>query len=145
MAESVMKDIQDYIYLKDLVNDFGGEKDFRIFVPMEIKQPTLIPGVYITSGNRVMIECKLDTTEKESLYRLDGGYKVRLIPVDDNLRPFIASWLVYQDDLMQMIQHDDFAFVKLPGERVEFIEWDEYITPLAYIHHEGQIIIEEDN
>lgn len=139
-----MKDIQDYIYLKDIVNDFGGEKDFRIFVPMEIKEPTLIPGIYMTSGKRVMIECKLDTTE-ESLYRLDEGYKVRLIPVNDNLRPFIASWLIYQNDLMQMIQHDDYAFIKLPGEKIKFIEWNEYITPLAYIHHEGQIIVKEDN
>lgn len=145
MTEFVMRDLEDYLYLKDLVNDFGGEKDFRIFVPMEIKQPTLIPGIYMTSGrDRIMIECKLDTTE-ESLYRLDEGYKVRLIPADDNLRPFIASWLVYQSDLLHMIKCDDWAFVKLPGEKVKFIEWNEYITPLAYIHHEGQIIVKEDN
>ena len=140
-----MKDIQDYIYFKDLVNDFGGEEDFRIFVPMETKEPTLIPGLYMTSSNndRVMIECKLDMTE-QSLYRLDEGYKVRLIPADDNLRPFIASWLVYQSALMHMIQHDDFAFVKFPGDKVKFIEWDEYITPLAYIRHKGQVIVKED-
>jgi len=140
-----MKDIAEYIYFKDLVNDFGGEENFRIFVPMETKEPTLIPGLYITSSSndRVMIECKLDTTE-QSLYRLDEGYKVRLIPADDTLRPFIASWLVYQSDLMQMIQHDDFAFVKFPGDKVKFIEWDEYITPLAYIRHKGQVIVKED-
>ena len=134
-----MKDLNTYCYLKDLVNDCGGIEKFRFFGHLD-KYDMVTPfGFALTSYSDDWVECKIeDDTSCGDLYTLDHGYKVKVVPVNDNR---YASRLFYQSDLISMIQEGCFILKTGEGDHIEDREGMECIGCNTYlVHHWSEVV-----
>lgn len=134
-----MKDLSTYYYLKDLVNDCGGIEKFRFFGHLN-KYDMVTPfGFALTSYSDDWVECKIeDDTSRGDLYTLDHGYKIKVVPVNDNR---YASRLFYQSDLISMIKEGCFILKTGEGDHIEDREGMEYIGCNTYlVHHWSEVV-----
>ena len=134
-----MKDLNTYCYLKDLVNDCGGIEKFRFFGHLD-KYDMVTPfGFSLTSYSDDWVECKIeDDTSCGDLYTLDHGYKVKVVPVNDNR---YASRLFYQYDLLSMIKEGCFILKTGEGDHIEDREGMECIGCNTYlVHHWSEVV-----
>lgn len=134
-----MKDLNTYCYLKDLVNDCGGIEKFRFFGHLD-KYDMVTPfGFALTSYSDDWVECKIeDDTSLGDLYTLDHGYKVKVVPVNDNR---YAGRLFYQSDLISMIQEGVFILKTGEEDHIEDREGMECIGYNTYlVHHWSEVV-----
>lgn len=134
-----MKDLNTYCYLKDLVNDCGGIEKFRFFGHLD-KYDMVTPfGFAFTSYSDDWVECKIeDDTSCGDLYTLDHGYKVKVVPVNDNR---YAGRLFYQSDLISMIKEGCFILKTGEWDHIEEREGMECIGCNAYlVHHWSEVV-----
>ena len=97
-----MRNLEDYVYLKDLVADCGGIEKFRFFG-------------HLNSDD--WVECKIeDDTSAGDLYTLEHGYKVHIVPAYDNR---YAGYRFYQSDLLSMIKSGCFILKTAEGQHIE--------------------------
>ena len=134
-----MKDLSTYCYLKDLVNDCGGIEKFRFFGHLD-KYDMVTPfGFALTSYSDDWVECKIeDDTSCGDLYTLDHGYKIKVVPVNDNR---YAGRHFYQSDLISMIKEGCFILKTGEGDHIEDREGMERIGYNAYlVHHWSEVV-----
>lgn len=134
-----MKDLNTYCYLKDLVNDCGGVEKFRFFGHLD-KYDMVTPfGFALTSYSDDWVECKIeDDTSCGDLYTLDHGYKVKVVPANDNR---YAGRLFYQSDLISMIQEGCFILKTGEEDHIEDREGMECIGYNTYlVHHWSEVV-----
>ena len=134
-----MKDLSTYCYLKDLVNDCGGIEKFRFFGHLD-KYDMVTPfGFALASYSDDWVECKIeDDTSCGDLYTLDHGYKIKVVPVNDNR---YAGRHFYQSDLISMIKKGCFILKTGEGDHIEDREGMERIGYNAYlVHHWSEVV-----
>lgn len=136
-----MKDLNKYIYLKDLVEDCGGIENFRFFGHLN-KYDMITPfGFALTSHSDDWVECKIeDDTSYGDLYTLAHGYKVNIVPVNDKR---YASHLFYQSDLLSMLKSGCFILKTGEGDHVEEKQGNEHLFGAVYIHHTWNEVCKE--
>lgn len=134
-----MKNLKDYIYLKDLVADCGGIENFRFFGHLN-KYETITPfGFAITSCSDDWVECKIqDDFSYGNLYTLEYGYKVNIVPVNS---PCYANEKVYQSDLLSMLKSGRFILKTNDSSHIEEKEGLWHLCREAYIHHTWSEIV----
>ena len=135
-----MKNLEDYVYLKDLVADCGGIEKFRFFGHLN-KYITMTPFSFILSENSDdWVECKIEgDTSAGDLYTLEHGYKVRIVPVYDDR---YAGRRFYQDTLLSMIKSRYFILKTSEDQHIEEREGFEHLCGDAYLRHCWQEIVE---
>ena len=128
-----MKNLKDYIYLKDLVADCGGIEKFRFFGHLD-KYTLATPfGFALSENSDDWVECKIeDDTSAGDLYTLARGYKVRIAPANDHR---YASRLFYQSDLLSMLKEGCFLLKTSDNQHIEEKEGFEHLYGNAYVHH----------
>lgn len=94
-----------YHTLQELVFGNGGITNVTFMVPM---RPIRVCGpiAFTTSSDEhVPVEMQIEDSPDDDLYSIDGTYKVRLNPVDPNLKSVFGHEKFYQSDLMSMIKY----------------------------------------
>lgn len=136
-----MKELKEYTYLKDLVNDCGGIENFRFFGHLN-KYDFITPfGFALTSYSDDWVECKIEEdTSTDSLYTLEGGYKVRIVPAYDDR---YAGYEFYQSDLLSMIKGGNFILKTDENQHIVEKEGYEHLCGNAYLHHYWSEIVGE--
>ena len=136
-----MKNLKDYIYLKDLVADCGGIEKFRFFGHLD-KYALVTPfGFALSENSDDWVECKIeDDTSAGDLYTLEHGYKVHIVPAYDNR---YAGYRFYQSDLLSMIQSGYFILKTAEGQHIEEREGFEHLYGGAYLHHHWEEVVEQ--
>ena len=135
-----MKNLNEYIYLKDLVADCGGIEKFRFFGHLD-KYDLITPfGFGLSSYSDDWVECKIeDDTSCGDLYTLAHGYKVRIAPANDHR---YASRLFYQSDLLNMLKSGRFILKTAESQHIEEREGFEHLYGGAYLHHHWSEVVE---
>ena len=135
-----MRDLEDYIYLKDLVADCGGIEKFRFFGHLN-KHTIMTPfGFGLSEYSDDWVECKIeDDTSAGDLYTLEHGYKVRIVPVYDNR---YTERKFYQSDLLSMIKSRCFILKTSEDQHIEEKDGLEYLCGDVYLHHYWSEIVE---
>lgn len=112
-----MKNLEEYIDLKDLVYDCGGIKKFRFFGHLN-KYTMMTPfGFALSENSDDWVECKIeDDTSAGDLYTLEHGYKVHVEPAHDAR---YAGRTFYQSDLLCMLQSGCFILKTREGQHIE--------------------------
>ena len=96
-----MRNLEDYIYLKDLVADCGGIEKFRFFGHLN-KCIMMKPFSFILSENsNDWVECKIEGDTSTGDFHTLEYDKVYIIPVYDNR---YAGCRFYQETLLSMIK-----------------------------------------
>lgn len=136
----VMRNLEEYIYLKDLVADCGGIEKFRFFGHLN-KYTIMTPfGFALSEDSDDWVECKIeDDTSAGDLYTLEHGYKVNIIPVSDNR---YAGHRFYQSDLLSMLKSGYFILKTAKGQHIEEIEGYEHLCGDVYLHHHWSEVVE---
>ena len=138
-----MKNLNEYIYLKDLVADCGGIEKFRFFGHLYKFSGSMLPfgGYAITSWSDGWVECKIeDDFSCGDLYTLDGGYKVKVVPV--NSTASYASRKFYQEDLLHSLQIGYFILKTNEEAHIEEKNGLEHLCGDAYIYHKWQEVVD---
>lgn len=135
-----MRNLEDYIYLKDLVADCGGIEKFRFFGYLN-KRTIMTPfGFGLSEDSDDWVECKIeDDTSAGDLYTLEHGYKVYIVPAYDNR---YAGRRFYQSDLLSMIKSRCFILKTDENQNIEEKEGLEHLCGDVYLHHYWSEIIE---
>ena len=135
-----MKNLNEYIYLKDLVADCGGIEKFRFFGHLD-KYDFITPfGFGLSSYSDDWVECKIeDDTSCGDLYTLDGGYKVSVVPVNDNR---YARERFYQEDLLSNLKSGHFIIKTSKNAHIEEKEGFEHLCGNAYLYHQWTEIVD---
>ena len=135
-----MRDLEDYIYLKDLVADCGGIEKFRFFGHLN-KRTIMTPfGFGLSEDSDDWVECKIeDDTSAGDLYTLEHGYKVYIVPVYDNR---YAGRRFYQSDLLSMIKSRCFILKTGKDQHTEEKEGFEHLCGDVYLHHHWSEVVE---
>ena len=135
-----MRNLEDYIYLKDLVADCGGIEKFRFFGHLN-KRTIMTPfGFGLSEDSDDWVECKIeDDTSAGDLYTLEHGYKVYIVPVYDNR---YAGRRFYQSDLLSMIKSRCFILKTDENQNIEEKEGLEHLCGDVYLHHYWSEIVE---
>ena len=135
-----MRDLEDYIYLKDLVADCGGIEKFRFFGHLN-KRTIMTPfGFGLSEDSDDWVECKIeDDTSAGDLYTLEHGYKVYIVPVYDNR---YTGRRFYQSDLLSMIKSRCFILKTDENQNIEEKEGFEHLCGDVYLHHHWSEIVE---
>ena len=135
-----MKNLNEYIYLKDLVADCGGIEKFRFFGHLD-KRDFMTPfGFGLASPSDDWVECKIeDDTSCGDLYTLEHGYKVNIVPINDNR---YASHRFYQSDLLSMLQRGCFILKTSKNAHIEEKEGLEYLCGDAYLYHHWSEVVD---
>lgn len=138
----MMKNLEKYIYLKDLVTDCGGIEKFRFFGHLD-KYSMMTPfGFGFTSYSDDWVECKIeDDTSCGDLYTLDYGYKVNIVPVYDNR---YAGRKFYQSDLLSMLKDSYFILKTNKNSHIVEKEGLEHLCGKAYLYHQWSEIVGEE-
>ena len=137
-----MKNLNEYIYLKDLVADCGGIEKFRFFGHLYKFSGRMLPfvGYAITSWSDGWVECKIeDDFSCGDLYTLDGGYKVSVVPVNDNR---YARERFYQEDLLSNLKSGHFIIKTSENAHIEEKEGLEHLCGDAYLYHQWAEVID---
>ena len=137
-----MKNINEYIYLKDLVADCGGIEKFRFFGHLYKFSGSMLPfgGCAITSWSDGWVECKIENDSScGDLYTLEGEYKVNVVPVNSTA---YASRKFYQEDLLHSLQIGYFILKTNEKAHIEEKDGLEYLCGDAYIYHKWQEVID---
>ena len=137
-----MKNLNEYIYLKDLVDDCGGIEKFRFFGHLYKFSGSMLPfgGYAITSWSDGWVECKIeDDFSCGDLYTLDGGYKVKVVPVNSTA---YASRKFYQEDLLHSLQIGYFILKTNKEAHIEEKDGLEHLCGDAYLYHKWQEVID---
>ena len=134
-----MRNLEDYIYLKDLVADCGGIEKFRFFGHLN-KYIMMTPFSSILSENSDdWVECKIeDDTSTWDFHALEYA-KVYIVPVYDNR---YAGRRFYQDTLLSMIKSRYFILKTDENQHIEEREGFEHLCGDVYLHHYWQEIVE---
>ena len=159
-----MKNIEEYIYLKDLVRDCGGIDKFRFFGHLDKyidKYTAITPfGFALSSYSDDWVECEIegDTSAGDlytlehgyddwveckiagDLYTLEHGYKVKVVPVNDNR---YAGRRFYQSDLISLIKKGVFILKTSDDQHIEENEGIEHICGSAFIYHHWYEIVND--
>ena len=137
-----MKNLEEYIYLKDLVADCGGIENFRFFGHLN-KYDLITPfGFALSSYSDDWVECKIeDDPSAGDLYTLEHGYKVNIVPANDNR---YAGYKFYQSDLLSMLKEGCFILKTSDEQHIEEKEGYEYLCGSAYLHHQWSEIVSEE-
>lgn len=135
-----MRNLEDYIYLKDLVADCGGIEKFRFFGHLN-KRTIMTPfGFGLSEDSDDWVECKIeDDTSAGDLYTLEHGYKVYIVPAYDNR---YAGRRFYQSDLLSMIKSRCFILKTDENQNIEEKEGLEHLCGDVYLHHHWSEIVE---
>ena len=134
-----MKNLEEYIYLKDLVRDCGGVDKFRFFGHLDTYTATTPFGFALSSYSDDWVECKIeDDTSAGDLHTLEHGYKVKVVPVNDNR---YAGQRFYQSDLISLIKKGVFILKTADDQHIEENEGIEHICGSAFIHHHWYEIV----
>ena len=136
-----MKNLNEYIYLKDLVADCGGIEKFRFFGHLN-KYDFMAPfGFGFTSPSDDWVECKIDDdTSCGDLYTLEHGYKVNIVPAYNNR---YASYRFYQSDLLSMLKDGCFILKTNEESHIEEKEGLEHLCGDAYLYHQWQEVMND--
>ena len=134
-----MKNLEEYIDLRDLVYDCGGIEKFRFFGHLN-KYDIITPfGFALTSYSDEWVECKIeDDTSAGDLYTLDYGYKVNVKPAHDAR---YASRRFYQSDLLGMLQSGCYIIKTSKDQHIEEREGYEHLCGKVYVHHHWSEIV----
>ena len=128
-----MKNLEEYIHLKDLVRDCGGIDKFRFFGHLDTYTAITPFGFALSSYSDDWVECKIeDDTSAGDLYTLEHGYKVKVVPVNDNR---YAGRRFYQSDLIKMIKEGVYILKTSDDQHIEENEGIEHICGSAFIYH----------
>ena len=135
-----MRNLEDYIYLKDLVADCGGIEKFRFFGHLN-KRTMMTPfGFGFSEDSDDWVECKIeDDTSAGDLYTLEHGYKVCIVPVYDNR---YTERKFYQSDLLSMIKSRCFILKTGEDQHIEEKEGFEHLCGDVYLHHHWSEVVE---
>ena len=135
-----MKNLNEYIYLKDLVADCGGIEKFRFFGHLD-KRDFMTPfGFGLASPSDDWVECKIeDDTSCGDLYTLEHGYKVNIVPAYDNR---YVSYRFYQSDLLSMLQDGCFILKTNDNSHIEEKEGLEHLYGDAYLYHQWSEVVD---
>lgn len=137
-----MKNLNEYIYLKDLITDFGGIEKFRFFGHLYKFSGRMLPfgGYAITSWSDGWVECKIeDDFSCGDLYTLDGGYKVKVVPVNSTA---YASRKFYQGDLLSNLKSGHFIIKNSENAHIEEKEGLEHLCGDAYLYHQWAEVVD---
>ena len=135
-----MKNLEEYIYLKDLVRDCGGVDKFRFFGHLDTYTAITPFGFALSSYSDDWVECKIeDDTSAGDLYTLEHGYKVYIVPAYDNR---YAGRRFYQSDLLSMIKSRCFILKTDENQNIEEKEGLEHLCGDVYLHHYWSEIVE---
>ena len=137
-----MKNLNEYIYLKDLVADCGGIEKFRFFGHLYKFSGSMLPfgGWAITSWSDDWVECKIENDSScGDLYTLDGGYKVKVVPVNSTA---YASRKFYQEDLLHSLQIGYFILKTNEEAHIEEKEGLEHLCGNAYLYHQWAEVVD---
>ena len=136
-----MRNLDEYISLKDLVADCGGIEKFRFFGHLN-KYTIMTPfGFALSEDSDDWVECKIeDDTSAGDLYTLEHGYKVNIIPVSDNR---YAGHRFYQSDLLSMLKSGCFILKTAKGQHIEEREGYEHLCGDVYLHHHWSEVVEQ--
>lgn len=135
-----MKNLNEYIYLKDLVADCGGIEKFRFFGHLD-KRDFMTPfGFGLASPSDDWVECKIeDDTSCGDLYTLEHGYKVNIVPVNDNR---YARERFYQSDLLSNLKSGHFIIKTSENAHIEEKEGIEHLCGDAYLYHQWSEVVD---
>ena len=136
-----MKNIEEYIYLKDLVRDCGGVDKFRFFGHLD-RYTAITPfGFALSSYSDDWGECKIEgDTSAGDLYILEHGYKVKVVPVNDNR---YAGRRFYQSDLISLIKKGVFILKTSDDQHLKENEGIEHVCGSAFIYHHWYEIVND--
>lgn len=134
-----MRNLEDYVYLKDLVTDCGGIEKFRFFGHLR-KYSMMTPfGFGLSEDSDDWVECKIkEDTFTGDFHTLEYD-KVYIVPVYDNR---YAGRRFYQDTLLSMIKSRYFILKTNEDQHIEEREGLEHLYGDVYLHHYWQEIVE---
>lgn len=132
----MIKDLNNYFDLRELVKDCGGIEKFRFFG--HLNKPA---GLFLSEYSDDWVECKLENDYSYGdLYTLEHGYKVKVIPAYDK-RYYGRHF--YQSDLLSMIQDGCFILKTGDGDHIVKREGIELLYGSAYLYHCWQEVVKE--
>ena len=118
-----------------LVYENGGPEKVRIWIRLPKRERNILGEFFYNPTNRSLCEARI-STDKNDWYSFDNGYRVRLIPCDDNHH----DQIFYMDDLYGLYNYDEGWRIKEDGEFIQPVETLEKVTNSAYIVHLGEYI-----
>ena len=134
-----MRNLEDYMYLKDLVADCGGIEKFRFFGHLN-KYIMMTPFSFILSENSDdWVECKIEEDTSTGDFHTLEYDKIYIVPVYDNR---YAGRRFYQDTLLSMIKSRYFILKTSEDQHIEEREGFEHLCGDVYLHHYWQEIVE---
>jgi len=119
-----------------LVYEHGGPEKVRIWIRLPKRAHNIFGEFFYNPSNTSLCEARI-STDKNDWYSFDNGYRVRLIPCDNDHH----DQIFYMNDLYHMYIYDEGVWkIKEDDEFIQPIEMLERITDSAYIVHTGEYI-----
>ena len=109
-------------------------KDMHFFCKMPKFQVVTPFGFGLVGEDTNWVECVID----EGRYKLKDNYKLTLKPTN----PLFAPRHFYLEDFKSLLRNGDVLVKTKETQHIEFVRWEELLTPSVKLQHEGYVVVD---